>query len=74
MGAAWKAAEPLTVKVVGGRGPQNGSTEVSARAVYTADTGQGAGSRPEERSQHRRRLQQQRQRCQERPEVRAEGQ
>src|SRR4029453_1143394 len=38
MDAAWKAAEPLTVKVVGGRGLQNGSTEVSVRALYTADT------------------------------------
>ncbi len=38
MDATWKAAEPLTVKVVGGRGLQNGSTEVSVRAVYTADT------------------------------------
>jgi hypothetical protein len=36
--AAWKAATPLTVKVIGGRGLQNGSTEVSLRAVYTADT------------------------------------
>lgn len=34
---AWKAAEPLTVKVVGGRNLPAGSTEVTLRAVYTAD-------------------------------------
>ncbi|HSL48626.1 MAG TPA: ethylbenzene dehydrogenase-related protein [Candidatus Deferrimicrobiaceae bacterium] len=34
---AWKAAEPLTVKVLGGRNLPGGSTEVSLRAVYTAD-------------------------------------
>jgi hypothetical protein len=38
MDAAWKAAPPMTVKVVGGRGLQSGSTEVSLRALYTADT------------------------------------
>src|SRR4029453_17031592 len=38
MDAGWKGAEPLTVKVVGGRGLQNGSTEVSVRALYTAVT------------------------------------
>jgi hypothetical protein len=36
--ATWQAAEPLTVKVVGGRNLPGGSTEVSLRAVYTADT------------------------------------
>jgi hypothetical protein len=36
--ASWQGAVPMTVKVVGGRGLQNGSTEVSVRAVYTADT------------------------------------
>ena len=35
---AWQAASPLTVKVVGGRNLPGGSTEVSVRAVYTADT------------------------------------
>jgi ethylbenzene dehydrogenase len=35
---AWQAAAPLTVKVVGGRGLQNGATEVSLRAVYSADS------------------------------------
>jgi hypothetical protein len=34
---AWKAAGPLTVKVIGGRNLSGGSTEVSLRAVYTAD-------------------------------------
>jgi hypothetical protein len=34
---AWKAAEPLTVKVVGGRNLPGGSTEVTLRALYTAD-------------------------------------
>lgn len=34
----WKAAEPLTVKVVGGRNLPGGTTNVSIRAVYTADT------------------------------------
>ena len=38
MDAAWNAAEPLTVKVVGGRNLPGGSTEVSLRAVSTADT------------------------------------
>ncbi len=38
MDAAWSATEPLTVKVVGGRNLPGGSTEVSLRAVYTADT------------------------------------
>lgn len=35
---AWKSAPPLTVKVVGGKNLPGGSTEVSLRAVYTADT------------------------------------
>jgi hypothetical protein len=38
MDATWQGAVPMTVKVMGGRGLQNGSTEVSVRAVYTADT------------------------------------
>ncbi len=38
MDAAWQAGGPLTVKVVGGRNLPGGSTEVSVRAVYTADT------------------------------------
>lgn len=38
MDGAWQGAQPLTVKAVGGRGLQNGSTEVSVRAVYTGDT------------------------------------
>src|SRR5215468_9921242 len=38
MDAVWTASAPLSVKVVGGRGLQNGSTEVTLRAVYTADT------------------------------------
>ena len=33
MDASWQGAAPMTVKVVGGRGLQNGSTEVSIRAV-----------------------------------------
>ena len=35
---AWQAVQPLTVKAVGGRNFPGGSTEVSVRAVYTADT------------------------------------
>jgi Ethylbenzene dehydrogenase len=35
--AAWKAAQPLTVKVVGGKNLPGGSTDVTMRAVYTAD-------------------------------------
>jgi ethylbenzene dehydrogenase len=38
MDASWQGAVPMTVKVLGGRGLQNGSTEVSVRAVYTTDT------------------------------------
>ena len=38
MDAAWKAAQPFTVKVVGGKNLPGGSTEVSLRALYTADT------------------------------------
>ena len=34
----WKDAAPLTVKAVGGRNLLGGSTEVTLRAVYTADT------------------------------------
>lgn len=35
---SWKSAEPLTVKVVGGRNLPGGTTDVSIRALYTADT------------------------------------
>ncbi len=35
--AAWQAAQPLTVKVVGGRNLPGGSTDVSLRAVYAGD-------------------------------------
>lgn len=35
---AWKDAPPLTVKVVGGRNLPGGTTEVTLRALYTADT------------------------------------
>jgi Ethylbenzene dehydrogenase len=38
MDAVWNAAVPLTVKAVGGKGFPGGSTDVSLRAVYTADT------------------------------------
>jgi hypothetical protein len=38
MDAAWQAAEPLTVKAVGGKNLPGGSTEVTLRALYTADT------------------------------------
>ena len=38
MDAVWSAAEPLAIKVVGGRNLPGGSTDVSIRAVYTADT------------------------------------
>ena len=33
-GRAWQAAAPLTFKVVGGRGPQSGSTEVPPRPLH----------------------------------------
>jgi hypothetical protein len=36
--ALWKDAAPLTVKAVGGKNLPGGSTEVTLRAVYTADT------------------------------------
>jgi hypothetical protein len=38
MDATWQAAPAMSVKVVGGRGLENGSTEVSLRAVYVGDT------------------------------------
>ena len=38
MDATWQAAPPMTVKASGGRGLENGSTEVSVRAVYVDDT------------------------------------
>jgi len=38
MDATWNAAPPLTVKVVGGKNLPGGSTEVTLRSVYTADT------------------------------------
>ena len=36
--AAWNAAAPLTVKAIGGKNLPGGSTDVTIRAVYTADT------------------------------------
>lgn len=36
--AAWQSAQPLTVKVVGGRNLPGGSTQVTLRALYTEDT------------------------------------
>jgi hypothetical protein len=36
--AAWSGAAPITVKAVGGKNLPGSSTEVSLRAVYTADT------------------------------------
>jgi ethylbenzene dehydrogenase len=36
--AAWNAASPLTVKAVGGKNLPGGSSEITLRAVYTADT------------------------------------
>ncbi len=38
MDAAWGAAPALTVKTVGGKNLPGGSTEVTLRAVYTAET------------------------------------
>ena len=38
MSDAWKDAPPLTVKVVGGKNLPGGSTEVTLRALYTADS------------------------------------
>ena len=38
MDAAWSGAAPLTVKAVGGKNLPGGSSEVTLRAVYTADT------------------------------------
>ncbi len=35
---AWKKAVPMTVKAVGGKNLPGGSTEVTLRALYTADT------------------------------------
>ena len=37
MGETWKGAAPLTVKAIGGKNLPGGSTEVTLRAVYTAD-------------------------------------
>jgi len=34
MGAAWKDAQPLSVKLVGGKNLPGGSTEVTLRSVY----------------------------------------
>jgi hypothetical protein len=36
--ASWRAAEPLTVRLVGGRNLPGGATEATLRAQYTADT------------------------------------
>jgi len=38
MGEAWKDAQPLTFKVLGGKILPGGSTEVTLRSVYTGDT------------------------------------
>ncbi|TMA94275.1 MAG: ethylbenzene dehydrogenase [Deltaproteobacteria bacterium] len=38
MGEAWKDAQPLTFKVLGGKNLPGGSTEVTLRSVYTGDT------------------------------------
>ena len=38
MGDAWKNAQPLTVKVLGGKNLAGGSTELSLLSVYTGDT------------------------------------
>jgi hypothetical protein len=38
LGEAWKDTKPLSVKVVGGKNLPGGSTEVTLRSVYTADT------------------------------------
>jgi hypothetical protein len=35
---AWNGAPPLTVKAVGGKNLPGGSSDVTVRAVYTADT------------------------------------
>jgi len=36
--AAWNAAPPLTVKAMGGKNLPGGATEITTRALYTADT------------------------------------
>jgi Ethylbenzene dehydrogenase len=36
--AGWNSAQPLTVKAIGGKNLPGGSTEVTLRSVYTADT------------------------------------
>src|SRR5206468_3375883 len=38
MGAAWNDAQPLSVKLVGGKNLPGGSTEVTLRSVYAGDT------------------------------------
>jgi len=38
LGDAWKAAPPLTVKVLGGKNLPGGATDVTLRAVYSGDT------------------------------------
>ncbi|HKW52033.1 MAG TPA: hypothetical protein VJQ53_09895, partial [Candidatus Eisenbacteria bacterium] len=38
LGEAWKDAKPLIVKAVGGKNLPGGSTEVTLRSIYTADT------------------------------------
>ena len=38
MGDAWKGAQPLTVKALGGKNLSGGSTEVTLYSVYTSDS------------------------------------
>ena len=38
LGSAWKDAKPLSFKAVGGKNLPSGSTEVTIRSIYTADT------------------------------------
>src|SRR2546425_9390275 len=38
MSEAWKDAQPLAVKVIGGKNLPGGSTEVTLRSVYAGDT------------------------------------
>jgi hypothetical protein len=38
MGDAWKGAQPLTVKAIGGKNLSGGSTEVMLYSVYTSDS------------------------------------
>lgn len=38
MDATWKSAAPMTVKLVGGKNLPGGTTDITLRSVYTADT------------------------------------